>query len=99
MSKNSPNHLHRYKRTNLSRQQGKEYLVLKCTKPLCSHYVPLTLAEGKLAECNVCGEAFILDKTAVRLAKPHCPNCTKRKINVENVDLIAEFLKEHTDEN
>jgi len=92
-----PNHLHRYKRVNLARNPGKEYLVFKCTKPLCSHYVPVTLAEGKLTECNRCGDAMVMDKVAVRLAVPHCPACTKRKADVlETVDLIADFLKDHS---
>lgn len=97
-SSKAPNHLHRYKRVNLTRDpEKKEYLVLKCTKPVCSHYVPLTLALGKLCECNRCGDAFVLDKVSVQLALPHCLECTKRKKTdeTENIDLVAQFLKEH----
>ena len=93
----TPNHLHRYKRANLSRNGG-EYLIFRCTKPICSHYVAVELAEGKLSECNRCGEAFIMDKTSVRLALPHCLSCTKTKINSTDVNLISEFLKDK-DEN
>ena len=92
------NHLHRYKRVNLARDGG-EYLVFKCTKPICSHYIAVSLAEGKLAECNICGNAFIIDKISVRRAKPHCLDCTKRKTtDMDKVDLIADFLKEHNND-
>lgn len=91
-------HLHRYKRVDLARNPGKEYLVYRCTKPLCSHYVSVDLALGKLSECNRCGEPMIMDKVAVTLALPHCLSCTKRKdTNEATVDAIAEFLKEHSD--
>jgi hypothetical protein len=92
-----PNHLHRYKRVNIARNPSSEYLVLKCMKPLCSHYVSLTLALGNLCECNRCGEPFVLDKVSVKQALPHCVDCTKHRKpeNVENAQIIAEFLKEH----
>lgn len=95
----APNHLHKYKRVNLTRDPAKkEYLVFRCTKPLCSHYVPVTLALGKLCECNRCGDAMVIDKVSVGLALPHCPACTKRKqSNEEAVDIVAQFLKEHGD--
>jgi len=93
-----PNHLHRYKRVNLSTTKGKEYLVFKCQKPACAHYVGIHLAEGKLCECNICGEPMILDKLAMTLAKPHCRNCTKkRNPNVEeSIAAINDFLKDNT---
>ena len=97
MSNRAPNHLHKYKRVNLTRDPTKkEYLVLKCMKPVCSHYVPLNLALGKLCECNRCGDAMVIDKVSITLALPHCTDCTKRKkVNEETVDLVAAFLKEH----
>lgn len=87
-----PNHLHKYKRIDISESKDKEYLVLKCQHPTCSHYVPLHLAEGKLCECNRCGNPMILDKAAITLAKPHCKSCIKRK-KTADVDTIAEFLQ------
>jgi hypothetical protein len=97
MSK-TPNHLHKYKKVNLARKKNVEpYIVYKCMKPACSHYVPLDLAEGKLCECNLCMEPMIITKETLThsggkpMAKPRCNNCIKRK-HTETVSAIAEFL-------
>lgn|SRR5215471_5492417 len=97
MSSKVANHLHRYKKVNLSRKKDEPYLVYKCVKPACSHYVPINLAEGKLCECNRCAEPMIITKATLThsnnkpMAKPHCPNCIKRK-NADDVAALAEFL-------
>jgi hypothetical protein len=94
-------HLHRYKKVNLG-QNGKDYFVYKCMKPVCSHYLPLNLAEGKMCECNRCGEPMIISKATLNgssnrpMTKPHCVGCIKRrKVNTEEVDAIAAFLEEN----
>lgn len=94
-----PNHLHRYKKLDLSRTPGKEYLVYQCTKPTCSHYIPIERAEGRLCECNRCGEPMVITKQVLTgsnkkpMAKPHCPDCVKRKKGTtDNVAAISEFL-------
>ena len=97
MASKVANHLHRYKKQNLSATAGKEYLVYKCVKPACSHYLPMNLAEGKLCECNRCGEPMIITKATLThsgnkpMAKPHCQGCIKRK-NEKDVAAIAEFI-------
>lgn len=98
-NKNVANHLHRYKKKNIG-VDGKIFLVYICTKPACSHYIRVDLAENKLCECNICHEPMIIDKvvlsqsSGIALVKPHCSKCTKRKkvSNVENVEAITEFL-------
>lgn len=95
MSK-APNHIHRYKKVNLSRDK-EPYEVYKCIKPACTHYVPLDLAEGKLCECNRCGEPMLITKNTLHgssnraMTKPHCNSCVKRKED-KDVAAIAEFL-------
>lgn len=92
----NPNHVHRFKKINLARNPGKEYLVFRCTKPTCSHYIPVELAIGKLCECNRCEQIMVIDKVSITLTLPHCLACTKKKeSNVETVTAIADFLKEH----
>src|SRR5678809_721490 len=93
-----PDHLHRYKKVNLG-QNGKTYLVYRCMKPACTHYVPVMVSEGKLCECNRCGEPMVISKLTLQgsasraLAKPHCPNCTKsRKDDSGDIAAIADFL-------
>lgn len=93
---NAANHLHRYKKVNLG-SNGKTYFVYRCTKPACSHYIRVSLAEGSLCECNRCGEAMIITKKVLThssnrpATKPVCPNCVVHK-NKKNVDAIADFL-------
>lgn len=91
------NHLHRYQKKNLS-VEG-EYFVYRCTKPACSHYISIRLAEGKLCECNRCGEPMVITKAVLNgssgkpMAKPHCPSCTEsKKIRKEDVAAIDAFL-------
>jgi hypothetical protein len=92
------NHLHRYRKVDLGRN-GNSFLVYKCTKPACSHYVRMELAEGKLCECNRCGDPMIITKGVLRhsgnkpMAKPHCPKCIKRK-DSGTVAAIAEYLNQ-----
>lgn len=99
MSKSKkPQHLHRYKKVNLSRTKDKEYLVYRCTKPTCNHYVPIELSEGKLCECNRCGEPMLITRRiltylsgAKPMALPHCVNCTKSR-KQDDVTAISQFL-------
>lgn len=86
-----PDHLHKYKKTDIG-SNDKEYLVFRCLKPACSHYIPVKVAEGKLCECNRCHNPMILTKKAMILTLPHCPNCTKKKKDVDDISKIAEFL-------
>lgn len=93
-----PEHLHLYKKINLSQTRGKDYPVYKCMKPDCSHYLPIILAEGKLCECNRCGEPMVITRHTLTcmsgskpMAKPHCPNCTKSKKR-DNIKELADFL-------
>lgn len=77
--KKLPNHIHKYKRINLSSDKSKPYKVLACQQPACNHYITLALGVGKLAECWRCGNPFVIDKISVEHAKPHCHDCTRRK--------------------
>jgi hypothetical protein len=93
------NHIHRYRKVNLARNGNDPYIVYKCVKPTCSHYVPLDLAEGKLCECDRCGDPMTISKITLRgnggkpMSKPHCLNCIQRKKEkAENVEAITEFL-------
>jgi hypothetical protein len=90
------NHLHRYKKVNLSTTG--EYWVYKCEKPMCSHYIPINLAFGKLCECNRCHEPFIIGKIQLTgsngrpMTRPHCVKCIKRKES-DDAQKITDFLK------
>jgi hypothetical protein len=91
------NHLHKYRKVDLSNDPDKEYIVYKCIKPTCSHYIPIHLAEGKLCECNRCGEPMLITRKTLHgssnkpMGKPHCNNCIVRK-DTKDVEALAEFL-------
>jgi len=82
-------HIHRYRRITL----GKNYKVFRCVKSGCSHYIPVTLVENAVCECNRCGDLMTMTKVAMTLARPHCPQCTKSK-KAESISEIEKFLEE-----
>lgn len=92
MQNKAANHLHRYKKVNIAGFGRPKFFVFRCTKPACSHYVRLDLAEGKLCECNRCGGMMIISKIAKTMTNPHCLNCVKRK-RPTDVEAITEFLE------
>jgi hypothetical protein len=96
-----PNHIHKYRKVNLG-GNGKKYLVYRCMKPGCSHYIPCMMAEGKLAECYRCHMPFVITRPMLYhsggepMAKLHCNNCTKRKkpdVVEMDIDAVADFLE------
>lgn len=97
MSNKVANHLHRYKKVNIAGFGRPPYYVYKCMKPACSHYIRLDLAEGKLCECNKCGEPMIVSRVVLThssgrpMTNPHCTNCIKRK-RTTDVEAINDFL-------
>lgn len=96
MASKVANHLHRYKKVDIG-SINKPFLVYKCMKPACSHYIRMDLAEGKICECNSCNEPMLITKQVLRhsgnkpATKPKCPKCIKRKNNAE-VEALAKFL-------
>ena len=79
-------HLHKFRRVNIGKD-GKQYFVMRCTKPECRYYVAMNtklsapLLKDTLAECNRCGDRFILDKRALRMTEPCCEDCVKKKVD------------------
>lgn len=88
-----PDHIHKYKRIDISSNPDKPYEVLSCQAGGCNSYVPVKLAMGKLAECWICGDPFLLDKISITHRKPHCTNCIKKKIKPEIANL-SELVKD-----
>lgn|SRR6187399_793641 len=90
------NHIHRYKKVNIG-GFNKTYLVYKCYKPACTHYIPLHLAEGQISECNICGEPFLMTKAILHAhgnkepARPRCQDCKKTKTNEIVIDVLDRY--------
>lgn len=100
-------HLHKYRLKNLTRDPAKApYNVYVCIKQDCTHHIRVELVEGKMAECNRCGEPFVMKLSKLKhgdriITRPHCEDCTKtpagvkeKKKKVENSidELVASIL-------
>lgn len=66
---------------------------MRCNLPECTHYIAHHLAKGKMTLCNRCDREMLLDTRAMKLEKPHCPDCIKIRKRPEH-DKILEFLGE-----
>lgn len=86
----SPSHLHRLKRHKYPSGNA----VFFCTLPDCHYKIDVPLALGKRAECNICGEEFIMNEYTIKLVKPHCPNCGK--VKVKDADGRNRYVKKVT---
>lgn len=62
---------HRYKSGNV---------VYFCALPDCNYKIATGLALGKRVVCWRCGDEFLMNEYSIRLAKPHCENCHKPKV-------------------
>jgi len=88
-----PKHIHKYQRQNLTRNPDKApFLVMACMQPACTHYIAKHLALGKLCECHICGDPFIIDKVSIDHARPHCNDCIKKKVRPE-IDALAKLAE------
>lgn len=99
MSKTA-NHLHRYKKVNIARKNPeKPYWVYKCQIPTCTHYIPLTVAEGKLCICNRCGELMVISKFTMTqsggkpMTLPHCQDCVKKRKDTAMEEAVAIYME------
>jgi hypothetical protein len=76
-------HLHKYRLKDLARKKDTPpYLVYVCVKQDCSHHIRIDLVDGKTAECNRCGDPFIMKLAKLKhgdriIVRPHCDDCTK----------------------
>lgn len=57
----------------------------------CNYKVEATFALGKETICHNCGNTFTMNEYTVKLVKPHCQNCGKRKVIDDNGD--AKFIQ------
>lgn len=68
-------HVHRLKRHTFKTGNKMYY----CTLPDCSYRIAPEFALGKRSVCNICNREFILNEYSIRLAKPRCESCHRRK--------------------
>ena len=68
-------HLHSYKKVNIG-NKDRPFIVYKCTKLNCSHYIRPEFIEGKLSECPRCDSAYVITRNDLRNVTLHCDKCT-----------------------
>lgn len=73
-------HTHKLKRHKYSTGVA----VYFCTLPDCNYKIETALALGKRSVCNLCDREFFLTEYHIKLAKPHCDACSKRKVRGTN---------------
>jgi len=85
--------IHKYMKVN-----GKESVIYRCMEPGCSHWIRSIFIVNRIAKCWYCGNNFIITKELARLTKPHCDNCTNKKVKPVKPSEANEFLTELGDE-
>ena len=75
-------HAHKLKR-HLYKTTGSR--VFYCVLSDCSFKTEVQFTLGKKVICWRCGREFAMNEYSIRLAKPHCNNCTKSKTESEAI--------------
>jgi hypothetical protein len=81
MPKAVEDHIHKLRRHTYANGSR----VYFCTNN-CTFKVEVPFALGLRVLCNTCGEPFTMNEYAIKLAKPHCNNCGKMKVNIDGVE-------------
>lgn len=86
-------HAHKYVRVRLGK---KDYIVFRCVRPGCAHYIRQELVIGKIAQCWRCGDEFVMNQKTAMLKKPHCTKCTNSpgKVKAEPISMGIEARQE-----
>lgn len=67
------------------------HAIFHCVLTDCYFKIDVPLALGKKAVCWRCAKDFVMNEYSLRLARPHCHNCTKTKNEVPDVtDKVVE---------
>lgn len=78
---------HFYRRVKMGK--NKDYIVYKCIKPGCPHYVPRELAVGRPSLCWSCNKEFIMTSKNLQQAKPTCGCRSFRQERLAGMDVNA----------
>lgn len=81
------NHVHKLRRKTYKNGES----IFFCVGADCKYKVNVDLSLGKRTECWRCGESFIINEYSIRLAKPHCMDCTKKKD--EKLEIVGVIVK------
>lgn len=72
-------HIHKLKRYKYPNKTTIFFCVLDC-----GFKVEVALAVGKRVLCNLCDQPFVMKEKHLRLVRPHCDRCSKKKVKDED---------------
>lgn len=72
-------HIHKYVRIKVGKNKRIEY---RCILPGCTHVKRGEYILFQKSICNRCGNVFIIEQNMLKLAKPHCNDCTKTRVDL-----------------
>lgn len=87
-------HIHKYRRIDIGKRK-EPFWVMQCSDPACEYWVPMAAKfraprlVGKASKCNRCGDVFLLNRRALKMALPCCEECVKSRSD----EKINEFFK------
>lgn len=81
----SRGHIHKYYRVNLGTR--KEYLVYRCARPGCTHFVRPQLVVGLQGICWDCSQPFYLTIKNLHQVKTTCNSCRGGTLKTDRLDL------------
>ena len=75
MTARKSNHIHKLRRKTYSTGNS----IFFCIGEECTFKIAAELTLGKLTLCNNCNQPFKMNEYSIRVVKPKCNNCIKRK--------------------
>lgn len=72
-------HIHKLQRQRYKNGTKVYFCVLNC-----SFKIEVGFALGRESICHLCGDQFTMNEYSIKLAKPHCTSCGKRKVYDED---------------
>lgn len=81
-------HVHQYRK--ITQGKDKKYIIFRCTKRNCSHFVPKDFFVGKEAECPNCFKTFVVGTEKWHMQRAY-PNCGCQTITKTRRKLAAEI--------
>lgn len=81
-------HVHRLRQHTYTKGPQKGRVIYFCQLPGCKVKIDRELALGEQTRCHRCDTPFTMNEASIRLVKPHCLDCTRRKNDKPKVDAV-----------
>jgi hypothetical protein len=81
-------HTHQYRRQKIGK--AKNYIIYRCMRPGCAHYIAEDFIEGRRSICWRCDEEFTITHKLLRI-KPVCEKCKLARKEGVRAQPIGDF--------